>query len=74
MLLEKIGELPYQAAAFGRCQATPCAMIESFTRGSYSEIDVGAISFGYLSQHFAGCRIVAGEHLSGRGVDPLSVD
>ena len=71
---EQVGEFPDEAAAFGGGQLAPRTVIEGFARRLHGQVDILAVAFGHLREHFAGGGIVCGKCLAGNGVDPLSVD
>ena len=74
VLLHQVGQLPDEAAALGGGHVGPRAAFKRLARGLDGAIDVFAIAFGNLCQHFAGGRIVDRKGLAGGGFDPLAVD
>ena len=74
VLLEEVGELPEELAAFGGAHGRPGTGVEGAAGGANGDVDVDVVSFGNLADLLAGSGVVDGEGLAGGGGDELSVD
>src|ERR1700682_2408971 len=74
MLLQQVGQFPYQLAAFGSRQARPRTAVERLASSLHGSVNVLPVAFRDLRQNFAGSRVVGWESLACGGIHPLAVD
>ena len=74
VLLDEVGELVEQPAAFGGAHLRPGAFLEGLAGGLDGEIDVGLVALGDLADGLAGGGVEGGEGLAGDAVEPFAAD